>query len=284
MTASEIKEMIRADELSYESALERIAERVTRDGDIRFLFIAGGSCAGKTTTTLKLSGLIGGLGRRAHTVSLDDFYRDLRDCVYMPDGTRDIETLHSLRADMITASLERLAGGLPAYIPEFDFRAISRKDNARVITPGKDDLVIVEGLHALNPVIIPKSLYEKNIYRVYLYSDPGGGSDSRFVRRLVRDARHRGHDAATTYAVWENVRANERESIEPYRATADMSVNTFFGYERNVLNGDAVKLLEEIPSENGFYADAKRSIELLSGTEPIDAGFVPENSLLREFM
>lgn len=284
MTASEIREMIRADELSYESALGRIAERVTRDGDIRFLFIAGGSCAGKTTTTLKLSALIGGLGRTAHTVSLDDFYRDLRDCVYMPDGTRDIETLHSLRADMITDALERLADGLPSGIPSFDFRSISRTDNARVISPGKNDLVIVEGLHALNPVLLPQSLHEKNVYRIYLYSDPGDGSDSRFVRRLVRDARHRGHDAVTTYSVWENVRANERESIEPFRATADMTVNTFFGYERNILNGDAVKLLEEIPRDNGFYSAARKSIELLSGTEPIDAGFVPENSLLREFM
>ncbi|MBQ3230694.1 MAG: hypothetical protein IJB49_06695, partial [Clostridia bacterium] len=146
-----INEMIKNDEFSYEKTLSEITNRICGDREIKVILIAGGSCAGKTTTTRKLSELITASGRVAHTVSLDDYYRNHDESVYLPDGTRDIESINSLRVDLIRESLGDLIAGREAKIPMFDFKTESRTDDYRRIKLGDDDVVLIEGLHALSP-------------------------------------------------------------------------------------------------------------------------------------
>lgn len=279
-----IIEKIRNDELAYESALMNIAERICGDYQIKMVLIAGGSCAGKTTTTIKLSELIDALGRKAYTVSLDDYYRNVEESAYLPDGTRDIESINSLRLDLIHESMEKLLSGEEASIPVFDFKTAVRTDDSKRITLKDGDVVLVEGLHALSPFLFAKQPDQSAVYRVYLYADAGDGTDCRFVRRMVRDSRHRNSNATETYALWDNVKKNESTSIEPFRKYADVTINTFFDYERSILNDDAVDLLVTVKEDNPHYDSAKELIDILDSIEPLGDEYVPENSLLWEFM
>jgi len=281
---SAIQERIRLDELQYETALANIADRVCRSREIKLVLIAGGSCSGKTTTTRKLSELINASGRRAYTVSLDDYYRNMDESVYLPDGTRDIESLQSLRVDLIHSSLQALLDGEEASIPMFDFKTGKRTDDYRRIKLTNGDVVLIEGLHALSPELFAKAPKETAVYRVYLYADAGDDSDCRFVRRLVRDSRHRNSDAEELFDLWDNVKENEYASIVPFRKYADVTINTFFPYERSILNDDAVRLLNAVSEDNEHIQAAKNLIKVLEPVEPWIDDYVPENSLLREFM
>ena len=274
---------IEKDEKKYETALRKIADRVCFDYDIRFVLIAGGSCSGKTTSTKKLAGLIKERKRNVHTISLDDFYRNIEDSVYLPDGTRDLETLNSLETDKIKECLKSIAQGKRTPVPYFDFEKKKRTDNYRYIDPEPDDVIIVEGLHALNPVLYDR-LSERAVYRVFLYADAEDGSDCRFVRRLVRDSRHRDSDAEMIFSLWDNVKKNEQAAIDPFRKIADVAVNTFFEYERGILDDDALKLLNELPKDSKYREKADKLAKILEGTVPLPDEEVPKDSLLREFM
>ena len=166
----------------------------------------------------------------------------------------------------------------------FDFKLKKRIDDYRRITLGDNDVVIVEGLHALSPALFEAVPDESAIYRVYLYADAGDGSDCRFVRRLVRDARHRNADAEQTYTLWDNVKKNERVSIEPYKKYADVTINTFFPYERYILDDDAVRLLDAVEPDSIHYGSARNLIGFLDLSEQWTDDVIPENSLLREFI
>lgn len=279
-----ILEKIRQDELAYETTLSEIAAKICRNKDIKIILIAGGSCAGKTTTTRKLSELITQGGRKAHTVSLDDYYRNMEESVYLPDGTRDIESVNSLRVDMIRESMTSLLSGKETPIPMFDFKSGARTDDYRRITIKGDDVVLVEGLHALNLTLFEKEPEGEQLFKIYLYAHANDGASCRFIRRLVRDARHRGSDVLEHYQLWDNVKANERESIEPFRQFADVEINTYFPYEHSILNDDAVAHLKQVPAGNPNYDHAQKLISILEPVPQLTDDYVPENSLLREFM
>lgn len=279
-----IRQQVYNDELFYENELKNISDRICRSHDIKIVLITGGSCAGKTTTTRKLSELITEFGRTAYTVSLDDYYRNYDESVYLPDGTRDIESINSLRVDMIRESMSDLLAGRETPIPMFDFTVKRRTDDYRRITLKDGDVVLVEGLHALSPALFEEAPDESAIYRIYLYADAGDNSDCRFVRRLVRDSRYRSSDAEQCFDYWDNVKKNEHVSIEPYRKYADVAINTFFPYERSILNDDAVRRLEAVLPESEHYETARKLIEILAPVEQWSDDAVPENSLLREFI
>lgn len=281
---NEIHNKIYNDELKYETTLKSTADRIVRDMDIKLVLITGGSCAGKTTTTRKLQELISASGRVAHTVSLDDYYRNMDESVYLPDGTRDIESLNSLRVDLVRESLSALSEGREADIPMFDFKTKTRTDKYRKILLKDGDVAIIEGLHALNPALFDRTLDESKVYRIFLYADAGDEADCRFVRRMVRDSRHRNADAEHTYTLWDNVKKNEYVAIDPYAKFADVKINTFFPYERSILNDDAISLLETVPWESRYYGNARMLIDVLAPFPQITDDYIPENSLLREFI
>lgn len=280
----DIIEQIRQDELHYETALQSIADRICKDNEIKIILIAGGSCAGKTTTTRKLSALIQKGGRMCHTVSLDDYYRNLDESVYLPDGTRDIESVNSLRVDMIKESMTSLLAGKETPIPMFDFKTSARTDDYRRITLGEKDAVIIEGLHALNLSLFETAPERNRVFGIYLFADAGDEMDCRFVRRLVRDSRHRNSDAEELFALWGNIKANERDSIEPFRQYADVEINTFFPYERGILNDDAIFQLEKVEKDSPNYEASKRIIEILAPVLQLTDDYIPENSLMYEFI
>ncbi len=268
----------------YEQRLAQCAQEICADKALKLVLIAGGSCAGKTTTTRKLAGLIAAGGRPVDTISLDDYYRNPHNAVYLPNGKQDIEGLGSLRLDLLQETMHLLSIGEPAPIPFFDFTVKRRIDNHRILTPVEGGITIVEGLHALNPVICAKGTAEETLYRIYLYADACDGTDCRFLRRLVRDSRYRASDAQQTYEQWDTVREAEKENIEPFAPLANAAINTYFDYERSILADDAVELLKGLPAENPHAAKAKKLIAALEQVPLLPDSAVPEDSLLREFI
>lgn len=279
-----LKKQITEDERNYETTLKETARRIADDKRIKLVLITGGSCAGKTTTTRKLQELISASGRRAYTVSLDDYYRNLDESVYLPDGTRDIESINSLRVDLIRETNKALLEGREAKIPMFDFKTKKRIDDHRRITLCEGDIVIIEGLHALNLELFENAPDESEIFRIYLYARANDDGDCRFVRRMVRDSRHRNASAEHTYTLWDNVKSNERVAIEPFRKYADVEINTFFPYERSILNDDGIALLSTVGEDSVYYENARSLIKLLEPWPQISDEYIPENSLLREFI
>lgn len=268
----------------YERALRSCAEEICADGGLKLVLIAGGSCSGKTTTTGKLARLISGMGRPVDTISLDDYYRNPENAVYLPNGMPDFEGIQSLRLDLLQDTMRRIAAGEEAPIPFFDFTAHRRTDNYRMLRPVPGGIIVVEGLHALNPLISGSDTPPEAIHRIYLYADSGDGEDCRFLRRLVRDSRYRASDAAETYANWETVRGAEKNTIEPFVKLANRSINTFFEYERSILADDAIAVLKGLPPEDPHFPQAQTLIELLSAVPLLPDDAVPEDSLLREFI
>lgn len=268
----------------YERALRSCAEEICADDRLKLVLIAGGSCSGKTTTTGKLARLIRQLGRPVDTISLDDYYRNPENAVYLPNGMPDFEGINSLRLDLLQDTMRRISSGEEAPIPFFDFMVRRRTDNYRILRPVPGGITVVEGLHALNPQICAEDTPPEALYRIYLYADSGDGEDCRFLRRLVRDSRYRASDAAETYATWDAVRGAEKDTIEPFAKLANRSINTFFEYERSILADDAVAVLKGLPSENPHYPQAQALIRLLSAVPLLPDSAVPEDSLLREFI
>lgn len=268
----------------YERALRECAEEICANKALKLVLIAGGSCSGKTTTTGKLARLILELGRPVDTISLDDYYRNPENAVYLPNGMQDIEGINSLRLDLLQDTMRRITAGEPAPIPFFDFTVRRRTDSYRVLQPVPGGITIVEGLHALNPLICAEGTPPEALYRIYLYADSGDGTDCRFLRRLVRDSRYRASDAAETYANWDTVRHAERENIEPFQKLANRSINTFFEYERSILADDAIAVLERLPPEDTHAGQAQELIDLLKKVPLLPDDAVPEHSLLREFI
>lgn len=276
--------MNRLNEELYESLLRDCAEAISADRRLKLVLVAGGSCSGKTTTTVKLAKRIRALGRPVDTVSLDDYYRNPENAIYLPNGMQDTEGLDSLRLDLLQDTMQRIAAGEDAPIPFFDFKVRRRTDSYRVLRPSPDGVTLVEGLHALNPRILPPEIPRECLYRIYLYAESDDGQDCRFLRRLVRDSRHRASDAAETFANWETVRAAEKRNIEPFATLADRSINTYFEYERGILADDAVAVLKGLPPEDPHAPQAKALISMLLDVPLLPDEVVPEDSLLREFI
>ena len=278
------KQLIADGEAAYENKIRGVVADFAECEGLRAVLIAGGSCSGKTTTTKKLSEIFKEHGVSAYVVSLDDFYRSLDESVYLPDGKRDIETVKSLRTDIMREKLVSLFNYEETSMPVFDFTRALRLDDNYKIKLEKGDILLIEGLHALNPELLGDFFDQYVTKKLYLYADAGDGVDCRLVRRVVRDARHRNHMANDTFYFWDNVRKNEREAILPYRGTADAEINTFFPFERGILDDDAVKLLGDIPLDSPNRAEADTLIPILKIEHPIPDELVPMDSLLREFM
>ncbi len=283
-----LKKTIELCEQSYKESIYKIAEEVVNNRNIRLILVAGPSCSGKTTTSSTISKFVyERAGIKSHTVSIDDFYKDV---VFLPGETfadKNFEGLDSLDLDLLHSCLHDLSLGKTVDIPLFDFNRMCRYGNRSTITLGENEIAIVEGLHALNPAIYKDFVEMKRVRRVFLDCRDGDDNNKyeRLIRRLVRDRNFRSADAYLTFTLWEKVIAGEEEYIYPYSGEADFKVNTFHNYETALLKPLATKLLDEIDKDNKYFEDALLVRAYLEGCrESISTDLVPNDSLLREFI
>lgn len=280
----DLDKRIRTDESVYENLLDFAAGNIVDQTAVKLVLITGPSGSGKTTTANKLVERLNERGKRTHKISLDDFYLNPDKVPVDENGKKDFESVYSLDVPLVQSCLASLIAGEITELPLYDFNLHRRADKPLIVVPQKDDIFIVEGLHALNPILV--DVCSENVFSVFLdcYDDCLNKTRARFLRRLVRDYYHRTSSAEKTFGMWEDVITSESHNIRPYGVTSDVYVNTHFGYETGVFRNDAMRLLSEVPSDSEYRAAAEAVMDSISGVEPIPLSAVPRGSLLREFL
>ena len=283
--------LVSSAEQRYHRRIGDIAEYIKENENIRIVLLAGPSGSGKTTTANLLADGIRRLGKEAMVVSLDDFYRDSTDPDYprSSNGERDFECPGALHLDLVGNTLLDISMGREFSLPKYDFK-IGARVSMTPHAPMADGCVIVEGLHALNPLIaeaLPHDRVLKLFVSVSTNINENGhrilsGRKLRFVRRMVRDSIYRGADAERTLRMWEQVLSAEDEYLYPYKGTADLAFDTFHAFEPGLMRPFAEELIDSaLEAENEY---ARTVITALRRATPIDQKIIPQNSLIREFI
>ncbi len=280
-------------EEKYNNKILKIAKDIANSEKTEIVMLAGPSSSGKTTTAKKLCQALAALGVKSHTVSLDDFYLNNEDSPRFPDGTPDYETVDSLDIACFEKTMKTLIETGSALMPEFDFLTGRRKEKYNELHLGKNDVIVVEGLHALNPVIT-ENLPKERLLKIYISVSSRiydknknivlNKRNLRFIRRMVRDYKFRGNSVEETFKMWITVRYGEDAYLFPFKENADIKINTIHLYESCVLKDLAAELLMQVSKESEFYKESQRLIRSLYRFPNIDSSFVPEDSLLREFI
>lgn len=278
--------------LQYHKQADAVAEKIFADTNKKIVMLAGPSSSGKTTTASILSQDINQLGGRAYTVSLDDFYHP-HSVGYPLDenGKPDYECVEALDIELLHTKLRQLVEIGKSDLPVFDFKSGERIDNAKQIELCDNDIIIVEGLHALNPVITD-TLDEENLFRVYVsvstrvYEDDGSvllsKRDLRFVRRMVRDFRFRSTSVERTFEIWQSVTRGEDKYLFPFEHFADVKLDSFHPCEPCVFAQRASRLLSCV-NDSRYKEKAELLLNKLSLFKNTDYSLLPADSLLREF-
>ena len=274
----------------YHRRVATVADKVVRDG-VRVLMLAGPSGSGKTTTANLIADAIRKRGEPAMIVSLDNFYRNADDPAYprLENGGRDMEHPEALDVPLLHRVLAEIIAGRPFAIPRYDFSVGMRRGRDEYPAAEKE-CVIVEGIHALNPMLhgsLPRERTLKVFVSVSTNINSSGdrlisGKKIRFIRRVVRDYLYRGMPALRTIAVWEDVLAGESKYLYPHRGNADIAFDTFHLFELSVMKPFADRLITEEVLQKSPYAEVVHGI--LRSLPTIGIDLVPEDSLIREFI
>ncbi|MBR6634794.1 MAG: nucleoside kinase [Clostridia bacterium] len=282
-------DFISAAEERYSFALDCVVERIINNKSVEIVLLAGPSCSGKTTTANKLRERLADKGHKAYTISLDDFYRNSVDAIIGDDGKPDYETVHALDLDLLEKVLKKLVKDRTAKIPRFDFDTGIRTDNAFEITLDEGDVVILEGLHALNPLIygyLPSDALLKIYISVStrIYDDSGyvllTKRDLRLIRRTVRDFHSRSSSVENTFDMWDGVLEGENKYLAPYKYCADILIDTIHNYEPCVFKSRALDLFKTVEPDSVWFAETQRLTEKLVRFSDIAEENVPRSSLL----
>ena len=300
MQLSAIKEALARDlfaavceaEREYDEKVRGVARTLLCEGK-RVLLLAGPSSSGKTTTSRLITEELAAMGHSATVLSLDDFYRNPEEPEYPRDdkGNLDYEAPDSIDIGLVHDCLAAVLQGETYPAPRFDFHAHRRAPDPVPISVPEGGVLIVEGLHALNPRL-SAGLPGEKIFRLFISVSTNinradgtrllSGRRIRFLRRLCRDALYRNSDAANTYTLWQNVTRGESLYLYPHRALADLTLNTFHPYEVGVLRPYAERLLSADGAPHDAYIDEIHAA--LSEFTPLPTEIVPAGSLLREFL
>ena len=275
---------------------ERICDAVSHvynKSGYRLVMLAGPSSSGKTTTAKLMSQEIIRRGRPSKIISLDDFYLDQTEKFYFEDGTPDYETHQALDIAYIGSCLSSLVKDGECLLPRFDFYTKKREKELIKTTLSDDEVVIVEGLHAISP-IITDTLDEQKLTKMYVSvsSRIVGSSDEvllskrdiRLIRRLIRDYNFRNSDVDNTFMLWKGVQIGEARYIFPFSHLADIRIDSIHPYEPCLFKEKATKLLDLIGEDSIYFKDAKLLKNKLSCFESINSELIPDDSLLREFI
>lgn len=286
-----IRDLIKKNDILVDNEVFNIAKSVVELGK-RIVLIAGPSSSGKTTTSKKMSLYLSSLGCKAHAISLDDFFVNRDETPLDENGKRDYECLESIDVKLFNQDLRDLLDGKSVVIPTYNFILGEKEYKRDPLTIGNDDILVIEGLHALNPNLLEEQ-DTSVIYKVYISPltplnvdrhNYVSTTDNRLLRRIVRDYRTRGRSAEASLATWASVRAGEEKYIFPFTDTADAIVNTAYVYELGVLKVYVAPLLYNISMDSEFYYEARRLLDNLQSIYSIPSEFVDEDNLLREFI
>ena len=284
--------IINVSEALQEKKIARIADDIASRKGVRMVLIAGPSSSGKTTTCKRLSVQLVTNGIRPVMISLDDYFVDREQTPRDEKGDYDYESLYSLNLPLLNEQLAALFRGEEVELPRYNFQTGQSEKSGKRLKLGEHDMLVVEGIHALNPELTSQ-IPDEQKYRVYasalttLLLDTHNyipTTDNRLLRRIIRDYKYRGCSAVDTIRRWPSVRAGENKWIFPYQENADAMFNTAMIYELAVIKKQAEPILEEVPENCVEHAEAFRLRKFLKYIVPIDYDTLPPTSLLREFL
>ena len=289
-----ISDFIQTNEIIYNQNLEDIASKVANDRRIRSIFISGPSSSGKTTTSKKLALYLKSMGLDTLVLSTDDYFLNRVDSPKKEDGTYEFEIVDAIDIKLFTSHLKKLLDGDEIIIPTFNFITGEKEFKRKPISLGKNQVLIVEGLHAINEKL-NGVIDKKNKLRIYISPftplaldrhNHISTTDLRLLRRMVRDYMHRGYSAEQTLTNWMGMRNSEKNYVYPYQREADIILNTALSYEIGVLRTYAEPLLYSVSRDSNQknYEEAIRILKFLRGFINIPSEFVPTMSVLREFI
>jgi uridine kinase len=285
-------QIVLVSEAFHEQSLSRIANRIIEQLDrSHIILIAGPSSAGKTTTARRLTVQLLALGISPFPLELDNYFLERDKTPLDEDGKPDFESIYALDLPLLASDLQRLIAGELVQLPRYNFKTGLRESGEEIrLKSGQP--IILEGIHGLDPRIIPENLSEK-AFRIYVSAltqlnldrhNRVSTTDTRLLRRIVRDARERGYTAAQTISRWESVRRGEKQHIFPFQENADMMFNSALAYELAALKPFAEPLLRQVQHGTPEYIETKRLLAFLEWFLPLDINFVPGTSIVREFL
>ena len=279
-------------EAFHESRLARIASDIAAGRErIKIVLVAGPSASGKTTFSKRLAIQLLAQGLRPLPLALDDYFVDREQTPRDEKGQLDYETIRALDLNLFNENLRDVIAGRMTQLPHYNFLT-GRSEPGPTVTLGPDHIVIVEGIHGLNPALVP-GLPPERVYRVYVSAltqlnldrhNRVSTTDSRLIRRVVRDAATRGYIAADTLRRWESVKHGEKVHIFPFQENSDAVFNSALVHELAVLRPLAEPLLLQVRPDTPEYLEANRLLSFLQWFRPAPADHIPDNSILREFI
>ncbi len=287
-----IKDVIMLDEALHEKKIANIADEIAKNRSIKMILIAGPSSSGKTTFAQRLGLQLRINKLRPVTISVDNYFVERKDNPKDENGNYDFECIEAIDMKLFNDHLTKLLNGEEIEMPEFDFYEGTKKYKGKKLKLGKEDVLVIEGIHCLNDRLT-SSISKEQKYKIYISAltvlnmdryNRISTTDTRLIRRIVRDHKFRGYTAKHTIGTWNMVNAGEEKNIFPFQEEANSIFNTSLIYELNVLKGIVLPLLEEITKEEKEYAEARRLIDMLKYFKTIPEEYVPTNSLLKEFI
>jgi len=287
-----IREVILVAEALQEWCVADIAKEIASQRDrVRLVLIAGPSSSGKTTFAKRLAIQLLANGMRPLALSLDDYFLNREETPRDARGEYDFESLGALDLELFNHQLRELMAGREVTLPRYDFLTGQRRPGP-TLAIGPQHIILAEGIHGLNPDLVP-AIPQERIYRIYIsaltqlnldWHNRIPTTDTRLLRRIVRDARERGASARETIGRWEKVVHGEFRNIFPYQENADVMFNSALVYELAVMKRFAEPLLRQIDPGSVEYVEARRLLAFLEWFLPCGAELVPDNSILREFI
>lgn len=287
-----VKDIILLAEALHEKKIAKIADNIAKNKNIKMVLIAGPSSSGKTTFAQRL-GIQLKLNRiKPVTISVDNYFVERKDTPRDENGEYDFECLEAIDLELFNDHLTRLLNGEEVEMPQFDFLVGTKRYNGKKLKLEEDEVLVIEGIHCLNDKLTSKIPAEQK-YKVYISAltvlnldrfNRISTTDTRLIRRIVRDYQFRGYSAKNTIATWNKVNEGEKKNIFPFQEESNFIFNTSLVYEIGALKPIIMPLLKEITKETPEYAEASRLINMLKYFEEIPKEFVPNNSLLKEFL
>ena len=286
------KELILLSEALHEKKISQIADLIATDKKNRIILIAGPSSSGKTTFAKRLGIQLRLNGIKPKTISVDNYFVERDKTPIDETGKYDFEALQAVDLELLNSDLVKLLNGEEIKLPTFDFKEGRKKYLGNTMKLEDDEVLVMEGIHCLNDNLTP-SIPKEQKFKIYIsaltvlnidYYNRISTTDTRIIRRTVRDSQFRGYDAKKTLSAWNSITRGEEKNIYPYQEDADVMFNTSLIYELNALRNYALPLFQKIGKDEEEYSEAKRLCEFLKYFEPINIEDIPKNSLLREFL
>ncbi len=289
---NKMKEVIMLAEALHEKKIANIADDIAKRKNVKMVLIAGPSSSGKTTFAQRLGIQLRLNGLRPVTISVDNYFVERQDNPRDENGDYDFECIEAIDLKLLNEHLVKLLNGEEIEVPKFDFHVGTKRYYGDKLKLGENDILIIEGIHCLNDKLT-NQISKKEKYKVYISAltvlnmdryNPISTTDTRLIRRIVRDYQFRGYSAGHTLNTWHKVTQAEEKNIYPYQEDANSIFNTSLIYEINALKDTAKPLLEEITPDEKEYAEARRLLNMLKYFESIPKEQIPNNSLIKEFL